>query len=106
MTSSAIEAGAIEASAIEASAIEASAIEPFVRMALACTEQAYPNQIAHRLDSDADARLPRELTPVFSRCYASPPAFHPPWFVPRAPRVLPGSPSTSLSPAPLDRILP
>src|SRR3979409_1135314 len=41
----------------------------FARLALDCIHQEYPNKIAHSLNSDADVKPPRELTPAFYGCY-------------------------------------
>ena len=43
----------------------ASAQEKFARLALDCVGKEYPNKIAHAMNSDADAKPPRELTPAF-----------------------------------------
>ena len=37
----------------------------FAVLALDCVHRQYPNKISHVLQSDQDARTPRELTPVF-----------------------------------------
>ena len=41
----------------------------FARLALDCVHKEYPNKIAHSLNSDADVKPPRELTPAFYGCY-------------------------------------
>jgi hypothetical protein len=41
----------------------------FAELALACVHKEYPNKIAHVMNSDADVRPPRELTPAFFGCY-------------------------------------
>ena len=41
----------------------------FAALALACVQQEYPNKIAHVMQSDADAKPPRELTPAFYGCF-------------------------------------
>ncbi len=62
----------------------AEAIDPFVRLALACIRREYPNQVALRLNGDADLRLPRELTPAFYGCYDWHSAVHAHWLLARA----------------------
>jgi hypothetical protein len=37
----------------------------FAKLALDCIHKEYPNKIAHSLNSDADEKPPRELTPAF-----------------------------------------
>ncbi len=49
----------------------------------------YPNQIAHVLSSDADARPPRELTPAFFGCYDWHSAVHGHWSIVRVLRFFP-----------------
>src|ERR1039457_1663846 len=41
----------------------------FARLALDCIHKEYPNKIAHSLNSDADVKPPRELTPAFYGCF-------------------------------------
>jgi hypothetical protein len=43
--------------------------ERFINLALACVHREYPNKIAHVLNSDADVRAPRDLSPAFYGCY-------------------------------------
>src|SRR5258706_16482280 len=40
----------------------------FAKLALACVHREYPNKIAHVLNSDADVKAPRDLTPAFHGC--------------------------------------
>jgi hypothetical protein len=49
--------------------LTAETAERFVNLALACVHREYPNKIAHVLNSDADVRPPRDLTPAFYGCY-------------------------------------
>src|ERR1039458_10769039 len=42
----------------------------FARLALDCVHKEYPNKIAHSMNSDADVKPPRELTPAFYGWYA------------------------------------
>jgi len=41
----------------------------FARLALDCVHREYPNKISHVMQSDEDARTPRELTPAFYGCF-------------------------------------
>lgn len=61
----------------------------FGDLALSCVHQEYPNKIAHVLNSDADVRPPRELTPVFYGCYDWHSAVHGHWLLSRIARDLP-----------------
>lgn len=61
----------------------------FARLALACVHQEYPNKIAHVLQGDADARVPRELTPAFYGCYDWHSSVHGHWLLARVARLLP-----------------
>jgi hypothetical protein len=49
--------------------LDAAAAERFAHLALACVHKEYPNKIGHLLNSDADVKPPRELTPAFYGCY-------------------------------------
>lgn len=64
----------------------------FARLALACVHQEYPNKIAHVLQGDADARVPRELTPAFYGCYDWHSSVHGHWLLARLARLLPEAP--------------
>jgi hypothetical protein len=55
----------------------------FVILALDCVQRQYPNKISHVLQSDADAKTPRELTPVFYGCYDWHSAVHGHWLLTR-----------------------
>jgi DUF2891 family protein len=59
------------------------AAERFANLALACVAREYPNKIAHTLESDADARPPRLLTPVFFGCYDWHSSVHAHWLLAR-----------------------
>ena len=63
--------------------------ERFARLALACVHQEYPNKIAHVLHADADARVPRELTPAFYGCYDWHSSVHGHWLLARVARLAP-----------------
>jgi hypothetical protein len=55
----------------------------FASLAHACVAREYPNKIAHTLESDADARPPRLLTPVFFGCYDWHSSVHGHWLLAR-----------------------
>jgi hypothetical protein len=75
----------------------------FARMALACIHKEYPNKIAHSLNSDADVKPPRELTPAFYGCYDWHSAVHGHWLLARALRRFPDLPSAGAIRAWLDQ---
>jgi len=59
------------------------------KLALDCVHREYPSKIAHTLNSDADARPPRELTPAFYGCYDWHSAVHGHWMLARLARCFP-----------------
>jgi hypothetical protein len=61
----------------------------FASLALACVHQEYPNKISHVLNADADARVPRELTPAFYGCYDWHSSVHGHWLLARLARLAP-----------------
>jgi hypothetical protein len=63
--------------------------ERFAALALACVQREYPNKVAHAMNSDADARPPRELTPAFYGCYDWHSAVHGHWLLARLSRLFP-----------------
>src|SRR5258708_11424895 len=63
----------------------------FARLALACVHQEYPNKIAHSLNSDADVKPPRELTPAFYGCYHWHSSVHRHWLLVRLARLFPAA---------------
>ena len=64
----------------------------FARMALDCIHKEYPNKIAHSLNSDADVKPPRELTPAFYGCYDWHSSVHGHWLLVRLARLFPQAP--------------
>lgn len=64
----------------------------FARLALDCVHKEYPNKIAHSLNSAADVRAPRELTPAFYGCYDWHSAVHGHWLLVRLARRFPKAP--------------
>src|SRR5512144_1330044 len=81
------------------------ALERFVRLALACVHQEYPNKIAHVMNGDADARPPRELTPAFYGCYDWHSSVHGHWLLARAARLHPEATFAADARAALERSL-
>jgi len=63
--------------------------ERFADLALACVNREYPNKIAHVLNSDADVKPPRELTPAFYGCYDWHSSVHGHWLLARLARTFP-----------------
>jgi hypothetical protein len=61
----------------------------FAALALRCLHQEYPNKISHTMSGDADARVPRELTPAFFGCYDWHSAVHGHWLLVRLVRLYP-----------------
>jgi hypothetical protein len=74
-----------------AQAVDPAFARRFGELALACVHQEYPNQIAHVLHADEDARPPRELTPAFYGCYDWHSSVHGHWLLARLVRRAPGS---------------
>src|SRR5580692_4618917 len=64
----------------------------FAKMALDCVHREYPNKIAHSLNSDADVKPPRELTPAFYGCYDWHSSVHGHWLLVRLARLFPQAP--------------
>src|SRR5579872_4915957 len=64
----------------------------FARLALDCVHQEYPNKIAHALNSDADVKPPRELTPAFYGCLDWHSSVHGHWLLVRLTRLFPQAP--------------
>jgi hypothetical protein len=65
--------------------------ERFANLALACVHKEYPNKIAHVLNSDADVKPPRELTPAFYGCYDWHSSVHGHWLLARLARTYPNA---------------
>jgi len=61
----------------------------FARLALACVEKEYPNKLSHTLNSDADVKPPRQLTPAFYGCYDWHSSVHGHWLLARLARMFP-----------------
>jgi hypothetical protein len=86
-------------------AFNAAAAARFADLALACAHQEYPNKIAHVLNSDADVKPPRELTPAFYGCYDWHSSVHGHWLLARLARLFPDAPFAPRARAALARSL-
>jgi hypothetical protein len=75
-----------------APAFDEAAAARFADLALACVGREYPNKIAHALESDADVKPPRLLTPVFFGCYDWHSSVHGHWLLARLARLFPNAP--------------
>jgi Protein of unknown function (DUF2891) len=64
----------------------------FAALALDCVHKEYPNKIAHAMNSDADVKPPRELTPAFYGCYDWHSSVHGHWLLVRLTRLFPEAP--------------
>src|SRR6516164_3699408 len=64
----------------------------FARLALDCVHKQYPNKIAHSLNSDADVKSPRGLTPAFYGCFDWHSSVHGHWLLIRLVRLFPQAP--------------
>jgi hypothetical protein len=64
----------------------------FARLALDCVHKEYPNKIAHSMNSDADVKPPRELTPAFYGCFDWHSSVHGHWLLVRLTRLFPEAP--------------
>jgi hypothetical protein len=69
--------------------LDPQAAERFANLALACVHKEYPNKIAHTMQSDADAKPPRVLTPAFYGCYDWHSSVHGHWLLARLSRLSP-----------------
>jgi len=75
----------------------------FADLALKCLHQEYPNHISHTLNSDADARPPRELTPAFYGCLDWHSDVHGHWLLVRLLRLMPQAPFAARARSELQR---
>lgn len=83
---------AAAADTLPAGPIDAATAGRFANLALTCVHKEYPNKIAHVLNSDADVKPPRELTPAFYGCYDWHSAVHGHWLLARLARLYPDAP--------------
>lgn len=70
-------------------ALNQTAAEFFAALALDCINREFPNKISHALNTHADVKSPRELTPVFFGCYDWHSAVHNHWILVRLLRLFP-----------------
>lgn len=77
----------------------------FAQLALDCVHKEYPNKIAHYMQSDADLKPPRELTPAFFGCYDWHSSVHGHWLLVRVAKHFPGSDAAKAARAALARSL-
>jgi Protein of unknown function (DUF2891) len=75
-----------------AGSLDVGAATRFAALALKCLHQEYPNHISHTLNSDADARPPRELTLAFYGCLDWHSDVHGHWLLVRLMRLFPDAP--------------
>ena len=73
-------------------ALDAPTAGRLARLALDCVHREYPNKISHVLNSDADVKPPRLLTPAFYGCYDWHSAVHGHWLLARLSRAYPDAP--------------
>jgi hypothetical protein len=76
-----------------------------VELILAAVHREYPSHVTHLLQSDEDARPPRELTPAFYGSFDWHSAVHGHWALARLARLLPDSPAEARARAGLERSL-
>jgi hypothetical protein len=91
--------------AAEPQALDSAQAGRFARLALDCVHREYPNKISHTMEGDADARPPRELTPVFYGCYDWHSSVHGHWLLARLARLFPQAPFAQPARAALKRSL-
>jgi hypothetical protein len=72
-------------------AFDINAAQRFADLALACVHKEYPNKISHTLNSDADVKPPRKLTPAFYGCYDWHSSVHGHWLLARLLRTFPNA---------------
>jgi hypothetical protein len=73
-------------------ALEPDRAEAIALMILAAIHRPYPSHVRHLLESDADARAPRELTPAFYGSFDWHSAVHGHWALVRLARTCPDAP--------------
>ncbi len=85
--------------------LDVAAATRFARLALDCVHKEYPNKIAHVMQSDADAKPPRALTPAFYGCYDWHSSVHGHWLLVRLLKQFPDAPFAAEARAALARSL-
>lgn len=84
-------------------ALDPADVTRFASLALDCVHREYPNKIAHVMNSDADVRPPRVLTPAFYGCYDWHSSVHGHWMLARVAHLYPGLPVSERALAALSR---
>ena len=80
------------AHAQQAATLDAATAGRFAALALACVQKEYPNKISHIMNSPADVKSPRALTPAFYGCYDWHSSVHGHWLLVRLVREFPNAP--------------
>jgi len=80
------------AAALFCASVMGADFDRFARLALDCVHKEYPNKISHSLNSDADVKPPRELTPAFYGCFDWHSSVHGHWLLVRIARLYTDSP--------------
>jgi hypothetical protein len=88
-----------------ASGLDAAAASRFASLALNCVHREYPNKIAQVMQSDADAKPPRELTPAFYGCFDWHSSVHGHWLLVRLAKLYPRSDFAAAARAALSQTL-
>ncbi|MBS0380741.1 MAG: DUF2891 domain-containing protein [Proteobacteria bacterium] len=83
--------------------LDPAAAQRFAALALQCLHQEYPNHLSHTLNSDADARPPRALTPAFYGCLDWHSDVHGHWLLVRLLHLYPDAPFAARARAELAR---
>ena len=86
-------------------ALDAPTAGHFAKFALDCIHREYPTKIAHLLNSAADAKTARELTPAFYGCFDWHSSVHGHWMLARLAHQLPEAAFTPLTKAALAQSL-
>lgn len=105
LLAAALPSSAAAADSPRADRIDAATAGRFANLALTCVHKEYPNKIAHVLNSDADVKPPRELTPSFYGCYDWHSSVHGHWLLARLARLYPDAPFAAKARAALDKSL-
>jgi hypothetical protein len=84
--------GTILTAGVMASDFDQTQAARFAGLALDCVHKEYPNKVAHSLNSDADVKPPRELTPAFYGCFDWHSSVHGHWLLVRLMRLFPQAP--------------
>ena len=96
---------AAAASGSSSAPLQVEAAARFAALALECVHREYPNKIGHVMQSDADARPPRALTPAFYGCYDWHSSVHGHWLLARLAKSFPDAEFAAAARAALARSL-